>query len=69
LAELRETGHLHKTVKAEIRDNLLARLAAGEPTFPGILGYDETVIPESSGPCSPATTWCCWASAGRARPG
>jgi len=37
---------VHKTVKAEIRDNLLARLAAGEPSFPGILGYDETVIPE-----------------------
>ena len=37
---------MHKTVKAEIRDNLLARLAAGEPTFPGILGYEETVVPE-----------------------
>jgi len=37
---------VHKTVKAEIRDNLLARLAAGEPTFPGILGYEETVVPE-----------------------
>jgi len=46
LAELRESGHVHKTVKAEIRDNLLVRLAAGEPSFPGILGYDETVIPE-----------------------
>ena len=46
VAELRESGHVHKTVKAEIRDNLLARLAAGEPSFPGILGYDETVIPE-----------------------
>ncbi len=46
LAELRESGHAHKTVKAEIRDNLLARLAAGEPSFPGILGYEDTVIPE-----------------------
>ena len=46
LAELRESGHTHKTVKAEIRDNLLDRLAAGEPSFPGILGYEETVIPE-----------------------
>jgi magnesium chelatase subunit I len=33
-------------VKAEIRDNLLARLGAGEPAFPGILGFDETVLPE-----------------------
>ncbi|MFN2537145.1 MAG: sigma 54-interacting transcriptional regulator [Mycobacteriales bacterium] len=46
LAELRESGHVHKTVKAEIRHNLLVRLAAGEPSFPGILGYEETVIPE-----------------------
>jgi magnesium chelatase subunit I len=46
LAELRDAGHEHKTVKAEIRDNLLARLAAGETAFPGILGFDETVLPE-----------------------
>src|SRR5689334_20130195 len=46
LGELRATGHVHKTVKAEIRDNLLARLASGETAFPGILGYDETVLPE-----------------------
>jgi magnesium chelatase subunit I len=46
LAALRSSGHEHKTVKAEIRDNLLARLAAGEPAFPGILGFDDTVLPE-----------------------
>src|SRR3954447_10897143 len=46
LGELRDSGHRHKSVKAEIRDNLLARLAAGEPAFPGILGFDETVLPE-----------------------
>jgi magnesium chelatase subunit I len=46
LAALRESGHVHKTVKAEIRDNLLARLASGQPSFPGILGYEETVVPE-----------------------
>ncbi|MCW2543684.1 MAG: putative magnesium chelatase [Frankiales bacterium] len=44
--QLRDSGHVHKPVKAEVRDNLLARLAAGEDTFPGILGYEETVIPE-----------------------
>ena len=37
---------MHKSVKAELRDNLLARLASGEPSFPGILGYEETVVPE-----------------------
>jgi magnesium chelatase subunit I len=37
---------VHKSVKAEIRDNLLVRLASGQPSFPGILGYEETVVPE-----------------------
>jgi magnesium chelatase subunit I len=46
LAQLRDSGHEHVSVKAEVRANLLARLASGEPTFPGILGYDETVLPE-----------------------
>ena len=43
---LRDSGHQHRTVKEEVRDNLLKRLASGEPTFPGILGFDETVLPE-----------------------
>ncbi|MCW2544843.1 MAG: Magnesium chelatase subunit [Frankiales bacterium] len=46
LGSLRDSGHQHRSVKAEVRDNLLARLAAGEPTFPGLLGYGETVLPE-----------------------
>jgi magnesium chelatase subunit I len=46
LGELRAAGHEHRTVKAEIRDNLLARLAAGQPAFPGIVGFDATVLPE-----------------------
>jgi magnesium chelatase subunit I len=34
-------------VRAELRENLLARLAAGmEPRFPGIVGFDETVLPQ-----------------------
>jgi len=33
-------------VKTEIRDNLVCKLRAGEPLFPGIIGYDETVIPQ-----------------------
>ncbi|MEV0823464.1 sigma 54-interacting transcriptional regulator [Nonomuraea rubra] len=45
LRELRESGHVHRTVKAEIRENLLARLRAGEPRFPGIVGFDDTVLP------------------------
>jgi magnesium chelatase subunit I len=46
LAELRATGHVHKSVKAELRDNLLARMAAGEDRFPGIVGFDDTVLPQ-----------------------
>jgi magnesium chelatase subunit I len=46
LRELRESGWTSKTVKEEIRDNFLSRLGAGETLFPGILGYDTTVIPE-----------------------
>ncbi|GII93226.1 sigma 54-interacting transcriptional regulator [Sinosporangium siamense] len=45
LRELRESGHVHRTVKAEIRENLLARLRAGESRFPGIVGFDDTVLP------------------------
>jgi magnesium chelatase subunit I len=45
LRELVETGHRHRPVKAEIRDNLLGRLRQGEPRFPGIVGFDDTVLP------------------------
>ena len=45
LAELRESGWRPRTVKEELRANLLARLAEGRPIFPGIVGYDETVLP------------------------
>jgi len=43
---LRDSGHVHRSVKAELRENLLARLAAGEETFPGIVGFEDTVLPE-----------------------
>ena len=46
VGELRASGHVHKSVKAEVRDNLLARLAAGETAFPGILGFEDTVLPQ-----------------------
>src|SRR5688500_12249384 len=36
----------HRPVKEEIRENLIARLRAGSPLFPGIIGYDETVVPQ-----------------------
>ena len=46
LGELRSSGYRHRSVKEEIRDSLLARLRAGEPAFPGIVGFDDTVLPE-----------------------
>jgi magnesium chelatase subunit I len=36
----------HRSVRAEIRQNLVARLRQAGPLFPGIIGYDETVIPQ-----------------------
>src|SRR5215218_852348 len=35
-----------RPVKDEIRENLIARLRSGETVFPGIVGYDETVVPQ-----------------------
>src|SRR5215470_14198840 len=46
LKELRASGWVSKTVKQEIRDNFLAMLERGEELFPGIVGYENTVIPE-----------------------
>lgn len=46
LLELQQSGWVSKTVKDELRQNFLSALAAGEPLFPGIIGYEDTVIPE-----------------------
>lgn len=46
LGELRASGWRSKSVKDELRDNLIERLRRGEPAFPGIIGFDRTVIPQ-----------------------
>src|SRR5262245_17556316 len=46
LGELRQSGYRSRPVKHEIRDNLVCKLRTGEALFPGIIGYDETVIPQ-----------------------
>jgi magnesium chelatase subunit I len=46
LRELRESGWVSKSVKQEIYDNFVDMLSRGEELFPGIIGYDNTVIPE-----------------------
>src|SRR3954447_26882581 len=35
-----------RSVRDEIRENLIVRLRSGQPIFPGIIGYDETVVPQ-----------------------
>ncbi|HEX7323101.1 MAG TPA: ATP-binding protein [Mycobacterium sp.] len=46
LGELRASGHRERGVKAEIRENLLTALAEGDTVWPGILGFDDTVLPQ-----------------------
>src|ERR1051326_812870 len=46
LGELRRSGWRRRTVKEEMRANLLDRIRHGESLLPGILGYDETVLPQ-----------------------
>jgi len=45
IGELRSSNYQTKTVKLEMRDNLIKRLKSGGPIFQGIVGYEETVIP------------------------
>src|SRR3954454_6411157 len=46
LGELRGSGYRSEPVKDEMRRNLIAKIRAGEPLFPDILGYEETVVPQ-----------------------
>ena len=46
LGELRSRGYRRQSVKAEMRKNLLAHLTTRAPLFPGIVGYEETVVPQ-----------------------
>jgi len=46
LAELRDSGWESVPVKEELRRNAVARIRDGQPLFPGVLGYDETILPQ-----------------------
>ena len=46
IRELKEAGYKFKSIKEEIRQNLIRKLQAKEETFTGILGYEDTVIPD-----------------------
>lgn len=46
LGELKKSGYKSKSIKEEIRQNLIGNLQKSENSFPGIVGYEDTVIPD-----------------------
>src|SRR4029077_4643056 len=46
LGELRASGYRSRSVKEELRQNLIRKLEADEPKFEGIVGFEETVVPQ-----------------------
>lgn len=46
LGELRESGYRVLSIKEELRKNLIQKIRDGEELFPGIVGYEDTVIPQ-----------------------
>ena len=46
LGELKASGYQPRNIKEELRENLIKKLKGKETTFPGIIGFDETVIPD-----------------------
>jgi len=46
LGELKASGYQSRSVKEELRANVITRLRSGEPLFPGIIGYEHTVEPQ-----------------------
>jgi magnesium chelatase subunit I len=47
LGDLKKSGYKNRTIKEEIRENLIGKIKAKENTFPGSVGYEETVIPDT----------------------
>jgi magnesium chelatase subunit I len=47
LGDLKKSGYKSKTIKDEIRQNLIGKIRSKENTFSGIIGYEETVIPDT----------------------
>ena len=46
VGRLKESGYISRTVKEEMRENLIRKMEKNEALFPGILGYEKTVIPQ-----------------------
>src|SRR5580698_4965404 len=47
LGELRKQGYTSRSIKDELRENLIRKIKEKENTFPGILGYDDSVVPDT----------------------
>ena len=47
LGELKKSGYISRSIKDEIRENLIKKIKAKENAFPGILGYEDSVIPDT----------------------
>ena len=45
LGELRAAGYSPRTIREELRANLIAKMRSGQPVFPNVFGYEQTVIP------------------------
>ena len=46
LGQLKQTDYQYRPVKDELRQNLIAKLRAGEELFPGVVGYRDSVVPQ-----------------------
>ncbi|HXJ96199.1 MAG TPA: magnesium chelatase [Terriglobia bacterium] len=46
IGELKNSAYRSRGVKEELRSNLIKKMGKGEPIFPGIVGYDDTVVPQ-----------------------
>lgn len=46
LGELKKLGYRPRSLRQELRENLISRLKSGDDVFPGIVGYERTVIPQ-----------------------
>ena len=46
LGELKKSGYKSRGIKEELRDNLIEKIKKNEPTFPGVHGYQDSVVPE-----------------------
>ena len=68
IGQLRASGYVDRSVKDELRDNLLARLSRGEPLFPSIIGFEESVLPALERGILAGHDLILLANAGRRRP-